>query len=396
MIFSAEQKKAIDAATSLHRGDSVMALIGGPGTGKTTITTQIMEGAVRNYGVPGVLAMAPTGKASRRFAEVTGFGCSTIHRNVLAWERGQGAPPTLRMVVIDEASMVDEELFLRVLHLLPSGIQRILLVGDSEQLPSVGAGSVLRDIISSECLPIFRLNHVYRQSEHSWIRENARRINIGQRPFVEDESEDYFEILEDDPEKAVEQVRELAIANPKAQVLVPTYKGPLGATNLNEVVREAVNPSNGRAGWKAGKKVFRRHDRVIHKVNNYDLDVMNGEVGTAVGLVKNQDDDHDMLVDYEGRRVQYPRDVAADELKLAFALTVHSSQGSEYEDAIVICHSTHAFLLSRPLFYTAVTRARKRVWIVGNDKGIRLAVKKNDPRDRKTLLTERIKEAFKR
>lgn len=379
-------------------------------THNTTLSKAIMGGFSRLFGPGSAMALSPTGKAARRFTEVTGHPCATIHRALAPWEKDaektdegdtsyafrspldivpRGA---LRAILVDESSMVDMRLFLRLMKNIPPWLERIVFVGDADQLPSVGAGCVFRDLMTSGHVPTFKLTHVYRQDEHSWIRHNTININNGQRPVVDPEATDYFEHLYETVPECVDRVVALAKEHPEAQVLTPTNRGVLGATNLNQVVREAINPRGERRGWQAGELTFFRNDRVIQIKNNYELDVMNGETGVAVGIVL--DGDHEkMAVDFGGRKVLYDQE-QAEQLRLAFALTIHKAQGSESPGIITVIHSSHTFLLNRQLFYVALSRARERAWVVGDDTGIKRAVKMSQTSQRKTRLAERIREAF--
>jgi exodeoxyribonuclease V alpha subunit len=417
--FSAEQQAVVDrvlAAPGSSLAAKIAAVTGPPGSGKTTLSKGIMGGCARLFGQGSAMALSPTGKAARRFTEVTGHPCATIHRALIAWERAakaaddpgatgnaewnapEGIVPrgALRAVLVDEASMVDMQLMLRLMRALPPWTERIVLVGDADQLPSVGAGCVLRDLMASGRVPTFRLTQIYRQDDRSWIRVNTQRINRGERPVADPQAIDYFERLhEDDAGAAIDSVVALAKERPGAQVLTPTNRGALGAENLNRLVREAVNPAAGRTGWKAGDIEFLRGDRVIQIKNNYDLDVFNGETAVVVGPIPDPNGGDDLLaVDFDGRKVLYDMETAAEGLRLAFALTVHKAQGGEADDVVVVLHSSHSFLLSRQLAYVALSRARKRAWIVGDEKGVQRAVRNNQTMERRTRLAERIREAF--
>lgn len=420
--FSSEQQAVIDrvlAPPNSSLATKIAAITGPPGSGKTTLSEGIMGGWTRMFGRSSSMALSPTGKAARRFKEVTGHPCATIHRALVAWEKAAkaliddpsssknaewGSPSdivprgSLRAVLIDEASMVDMQLMLRLMQALPPWTERIVLVGDSDQLPSVGAGCVLRDVMASGYIPTFRLTRIYRQDDDSWIRVNTQRINQGERPIADPNAIDWFESICEDALSAVDQVVALAKEHPNAQVLTPTHRGPLGAENLNRLVREAVNPIANRTGWTAGETTFFRGDRVVHKKNNYGLGpsgVFNGETALVVGPVPSNDDDDRLAVDYGyEEKVLYDRETAAKELRLAFALTVHSFQGSETTEAIIVVHSSHSFLLNRQILYTAASRAREKLWIVGNEKGIVRAVKHSQTVQRRTRLTERLREKF--
>lgn len=420
LVYSPDQLAAIVPMT-LPPGDPaatrVGIMTGGPGTGKTHSSREILTRWCQAWGARAVIALSPTGKASRRLTEVTGHPCHTVHKALVPWERANEAgnpyfgdddrfgtgipsPARLRAVLVDEASMLDEETFLRLLRCIPPWVHRILLVGDQDQLPSVGKGCVLRDLIASGKIPAWRLTKIWRQSAHSWITENAARINRGERPVVDDVSEDYFEEHCDSADGVREAIRRLVLQSPSAQVLTPVHRSIIGATALNEMVRETINPAvDGQPSWRAKEGVeFRKGDRVIHRKNNYDMGVMNGEVGLVVAIETARDEDKKddlcLVVDYDGKRIQYDRKTAGDQLKLAFALTVHSSQGSEYEDVIAVVHSSHAYMVSRQIFYVCLTRARKRAFIVGDDKGIRIAVKRDQRASRRTGLVDRLSDAF--
>lgn len=399
-----EQQLAVIAAVTRPSDDPdavlIAVLTGGPGTGKSTLSRYVMEGWARLYGRDRILALSPTGKAARRFTEATkGWDAFTVHKALWQWDLAAAGGPSgslpppeeLDAVIVDESSMVDTFLAARLLDALPAST-RVLFVGDADQLPSVGPGAFFRDLIESGLVPTFRITEVYRQSRHSWIGENAARIKNGVRPVHQEASIDYKEILHDEHDHLVEAVKGIVLEHPEAQVLVPTWKTKIGATRLNEIVRDTVNPAKGRSPWVAGSIGFLEGDRVIHKKNNYELGVMNGEVGTVVGTQK-VDREEVLIVDYGAGRVLYPRDVAMAQLKLAFALTVHSSQGSEYDKVILVVHSSHTFLLSRQIFYTGLTRAKKMVWVVGNEAGIHTAVTNKMVRERKTFLVRRLREA---
>lgn len=409
--YSNEQIAAIRSITLPSKeadASKIAVLTGGPGTGKSTVSYEVVRRWERLYGSRCVVALSPTGKAARRFEEVTGWPAYTIHRALIKWERTEGdfddsyleevkeADPSerglpdlwdVRALLIDESSMVDIYLARRLMEVLPERT-RILFVGDADQLPSVGPGAVFRDLIRSQIVPTTRLTQIYRQNVHSWISKNAARVLQGEMPVIDPDSIDYFHLPCEDHDAVTKAVRTLVMAHPAAQLMAPTKKNAIGTEALNTVVRDTVNPRNGRTYWRAGRMEFLVDDRVIHKKNNYKLGVMNGEIGLVL------DAGEYLVVDYGDRIVEYDKQTAADQLRLAFALTIHSSQGSEYEEAIIIVHSSHSFLLSRALVYTALTRAKKKVWIVGDEKGMKRAIGRRFNYERKTFLVERLREGI--
>lgn len=404
LAYSAEQLAAIEAVTRSDEDPAAVrcaVLTGNPGTGKTAVSEEVVARWRDLWGRESVATLCPTGKAARRFTELTGYPALTIHRALIPWEEANpdtpaGLPPleSLRGLIVDEASMVDQYLAQRLLDILPAGV-RLLLVGDADQLPSVGPGAVLRDIIASGRVPVYRLTQVYRQSERSWIAMNAQRINRGERPLAPVDSEDYFETVCEQPEQVLTEIARVVRANPDTQVLVPIYRGPIGANVINDLVRSIVNPDRGQPSFGPEGR-FRVGDRVIHKKNNYQLSTFNGEVGRVVQVGERILDDRPvptMLVDYDGRVVPYDWQTAVEQLRQAWALTIHSAQGSQWSAVAVVVHASHGHFLSRQLFYTAVSRAQKRLTVITDRRGVEMAVRRNTDRTRRTLLAERIREA---
>lgn len=416
--LTVEQQHAVQLVAASSR---VVVLTGGPGTGKTFTLSAILDWA-RVMELRVKLA-APTGKAAKRMAEVTGRSASTIHRLLMQAD----GPLPADLVVVDEASMLDVELFQALLQAL-SGTCQLLLVGDEDQLPSVGPGAVLRDVIVSGVVPVARLTQVMRQSERSWIHTNAQRINRGEQPVIDNaRSDDFLVIEEEDAEQIPGRIARLLTTtlhqrfpvNPRTgvpyhpvqdiQVLTPMHRGPAGTTNLNKVLREALNPlPPGVAGDPAllahhqltyGDDVFRVGDRVMQHRNNYDLKVFNGEGGTIVGLEQGA-----LLIDFgsEEGPLRYPLQYL-HELKPAFAVSGHKSQGSEYPVVVVVCHTTHYIMLSRQLLYTMQTRGKQLVFVIGNLKGLKRSVDNGTPAARYSRLagwlrdgvTERVERAEK-
>ena len=395
----------------------ILILTGGPGTGKTT-TTQGIISAFRESGAK-VLLAAPTGRAAKRLSETTGMEAKTIHRLLEVkppegYQRNADNPLEGDVLIVDESSMIDIMLMYNLLKAVPDRMT-LILVGDVDQLPSVGAGNVLRDLIDSECFPVVRLNRIFRQAQTSRIVTNAHRINAGQMPDLSNgRNTDFFFV---DVEKAVrekgqdpgeaaavsEQATEeiLRLVREKLphyyrlrprdiQVLTPMQRGTAGATNLNVLLQAAVNP--GGEGLRRGGVEFRRNDKVMQIRNNYEKVVFNGDIGfvQAVDL-----EDRSLSVSFDGRPVKY--DVTElDELVLAYATTVHKSQGSEYPVVVMPVVMSHYVMLQRNLIYTAVTRAKKGMILVGTKKALSCAVRNVSVRKRNTLLAKRLKDGLSR
>ncbi|MEP7336602.1 MAG: ATP-dependent RecD-like DNA helicase [Acidobacteriota bacterium] len=381
--LSDEQRSAIEQATK----ERVMVLTGGPGTGKTT-TLRTMVQLFEAMGKQVALA-SPTGRAAQRLAEVTGREARTIHRllefdpSQTGFKRNEEWPLDADVVIVDESSMIDLVLANNLLKAVDVKSQ-LVLVGDVDQLPSVGAGTVLRDLINSGVVPVARLTQVFRQAAESLIVQNAHRINRGEFPQLikpgERASDCYF-IEADTPEKIVDLiVNSVAVSLPKRfgydplrdiQVLSPMHRGHAGATHLNEVLQQALNPpSAGKAELARGNRTFRVGDKVMQRVNNYKLEVFNGDLGTIEII---DPAEQGIAVRFGDRIVQYD---SADALELAhgFCVTVHKSQGSEYPVVVLPLHTSHFLMLSRNLIYTALTRAKKTVVMIGSVKALGVAM----------------------
>ena len=374
----------------------VMVLTGGPGTGKTT-TTQGIIAALKKAGLR-VLLAAPTGRAAKRMSEATGMEAKTIHRLLEynpqdGYKRNDENPLEGDALIVDECSMIDILLMNNLLKAVPVGM-RLVLVGDIDQLPSVGAGNVLRDIIDSQRIPVVRLVRIFRQAQKSRIVMNAHTINQGRFPDTSNGRDtDFFFMREDDPERAAETIVRLVKERlPRAyrespdriQVLTPMQRGVVGAANLNLLLQQALNPSG--PSLNRGGYTYRQGDRVMQQRNNYDKDVFNGDLG----YIREVDtEERTLKVDFDGKWVEY--DVTElDELTLAYATTIHKAQGSEYPIVVMPVLMTHFVMLQRNLIYTGITRAKKICVLIGATKALAYAVRNVSVLKRNTSLRERL------
>lgn len=389
------QREAV--SQSLQSG--MLVITGGPGTGKTTVVQAIIRLAEQE-GLRIVLC-APTGRAAKRLAETTERKAKTIHRLLVpegfaggrqVFEYNETKQLPADLVIVDEVSMLDMEMLYHLLQALNPHC-RCILVGDADQLPSVGAGAVLHDIIQSEILPVVRLQTIFRQKEGGRIVTNAHLINGGRLPVVNEDEEFRFVEIEREEQGADVICRLYAAETAEAgdkfavQVLSPMYKNPCGVDNLNAVIQSAVNgPQKGKGEHKAGKMTFRTGDKVMQKQNNYDKGVFNGDIGEIFAV---QDDI--VYVRYPEQDVKYEGQ-EIDEITLAYAITVHKSQGSEYHTVIMTLVNSHGIMLQRNLLYTAVTRAKGKVILVGTKAALRTAVQNVRTSRRFTLLAQRLRE----
>ena len=374
----------------------VMVLTGGPGTGKTT-TTQGIIAAYRSFGLK-ILLAAPTGRAAKRMTEATGLEAKTIHRLLECkppegYQKNEDNPLEGDVLIIDECSMIDMILMNALLKAIPEGM-RLILVGDIDQLPSVGAGNVLRDIIDSGVFPVVRLTRIFRQAQSSRIIMNAHAINEGKFPDISNgKNTDFFYIEKEDPEEAVQEIVRLVKNNlPRyyktpwnhIQVLTPMQKGIVGAANLNLALQEALNPQGD--GLRRGGYLFRAGDKVMQIRNNYEKEIFNGDIGT----VESVDLQERMLkVNFDQHIIEYEA-LELDELVHAYATTIHKAQGSEYPIVVMPVLMNHYVMLQRNLIYTGITRAKKVLVIVGTRKALSYAVRNVTVTKRNTFLKERL------
>jgi exodeoxyribonuclease V alpha subunit len=394
--LSEEQRRAVQAALT----NKVTVLTGGPGTGKTvTVRTVIaaLEAMRRKYAL-----CAPTGRAAKRLSEATERPAKTVHRLLEyspqhGFQRNEEHPLEVDCLMVDEASMLDLLLTNRLLKAVDPAAH-VLFVGDVDQLPSVGAGDILRDIIASARVAVVRLTEIFRQAADSGIVVNAHRINRGQFPVL-NEFDDFYFFSKEDPEAAAELLvdvvrrrmpRKFGLdALDDIQVLAPMYRGACGVSNLNEMLQIALNPASPRKQEKRlGGRVFRVGDKVMQTRNNYDKDVYNGDIGrvTRIDTVEQT-----LTVRVDDRPVVYDW-VELDELVHAFAISVHKSQGSEYAAVVTPILTQHYLLLQRNLLYTAVTRAKKLVVLLGTRRAIWIAVKNDKVSERHSGLSVRLRE----
>jgi exodeoxyribonuclease V alpha subunit len=380
--------------------DKVLVITGGPGTGKTTIINAILKIFAR-IGVA-VLLAAPTGRAAKRMAEATGHEAKTIHRLLEysiqkgGFQKHEENPIRCELLIVDEASMIDTVLMHHLLKAVPA-TATLILVGDVNQLPSVGPGNVLKDIIAAGAVPVVELTEIFRQAQESSIIVNAHKINSGILPSLKSSREkldDFYFVEQEDPEEVLKLIIELTKERiPRRfgldpvddiQVLTPMHKGTVGAGNLNDQLQKALNPGEG--GMSRGGRNFLVNDKVMQIRNDYDKEVFNGDIGRITRI---DAESQEVTIAFEGREVAYDF-TDLDEVVLAYAVSVHKSQGSEYPAVIIPILTQHYVLLQRNLIYTAVTRGRKLVVMVGTRKALAIGVGNDKTQKRYTCLAYRL------
>ena len=396
------QREAVEAALQ-HK---VLIITGGPGTGKTTIVRFIL-GLMRTR-IPAIALAAPTGRAAKRITETTGAAASTIHRLLeasnIGFQRDRENPLEQELLILDETSMIDTLLMDSLLEAVPSA-SRLILVGDVDQLPSVGAGAVLSDLIESRSIPVVRLDHIFRQAADSFITVNAHKVRRGEMPDFsnsnrqteeEDQLLDFYFIKESNPEKIVEKILLMSTERiPQRfeldpmmdiQVLTPMHRGVTGAINLNRKLQDVINPD--AKGLEHREQWFRIGDKVMQQQNDYEKLVFNGDLGRIVNCDPKTKELHvqfdQQIVHYQGKEI--------DQLSLAYAITVHKSQGSEYSAVIVPLTTHHYMMLQRNLLYTAITRGKQLVVLIGTDAAIKKAVENEGSTRRFTGLLHQLSE----
>ena len=393
-----KQKEAIKAC--LHHG--VLVLTGGPGTGKTTVIKGILS-ILKAQGLKIRLA-APTGRAAKRLSETTGQKALTIHRLLeannltqddnlqLGFSKDIDDQLDADVIILDEVSMVDIVLMHHFLNAVPDGC-RIILVGDTDQLPAVGPGSVLKDIIRSQKIPAIRLDEIFRQAQTSMIIQNAHIINAGRLPDLRKQYSDFVFYELNDDTSITQKILDLCTKDlphegfdvlKDVQVLSPMHRFLCGVENLNLMLQEQLNPKKNQDELKYSSQIFRVGDKVMHIRNNYQKNVFNGDIGFIQDI-----NNEKLTVDYFDHIVTYEKN-ELNELTLAYASSVHKSQGSEYKVVIIPLSTSHYIMLQRNLLYTAITRAKQKVIIIGSKKALMTAVQSNRTQKRYTLLAERL------
>jgi exodeoxyribonuclease V alpha subunit len=397
LTLSPEQSAAVAAALN----DKVLIITGGPGTGKTTIVSCILD-LYQGLGAR-VLLMAPTGRAAKRLSETTGMAATTIHRGLEfspqtgGFRRTPADPLKAEVVVVDETSMVDIYLMYHLLRAMPVAA-RLILVGDAHQLPAVGPGNILKDLIDSGVVKVARLTQIYRQAKESLIVVNAHRINQGAYPVLPRKfgKVDFVFLELDDPEIIKAKLLDLVAEElPRRyrldplrdlQVITPMHRGPVGIQTLNHELQQRLHPHRERGPW--GGRVYRRGDKVMQLRNNYYKEVFNGDIGLVCGFLSATGR---LQVDFDGRVISYDAG-EREELTLAYAVTVHKAQGSEFPGVLLVLTTHHYMMLQRNLLYTALTRGRRLVVVLGSKRALGMAIRNDRPVRRYTHLAARLRE----
>ncbi|MBD3415104.1 MAG: ATP-dependent RecD-like DNA helicase [Candidatus Aminicenantes bacterium] len=395
--FTGEQTRAVKQ--SLNR--KILVITGGPGTGKTTIVKAIVS--IFEKCEKSIVLAAPTGRAAKRLSESTGKQAKTIHRTLEyisktgQFRRNQNHPLDGDVLLVDEFSMVDLLLMHHLLKAVPRHMH-LILVGDKDQLPSVGPGTLLKDIIDSGMVEVIVLNKIFRQEKHSLIVRNAHRINQGKsiiKPEKGDEDSDFYFIYKKDEDKVFQLIMNMCAHNipdklglpalsTQIQVISPMYRGLVGVDHLNQELQKLLNP--GSEGLKFGKREIRIRDKVMQIRNNYEKEVFNGDIGSVRDLDRKR---YSVWVDFDGKVVHYSRE-EVNEIVNAYAISVHKSQGSEYQAVVMPLLTQHYIMLQRNLFYTALTRAKRLSCIIGSYKAMYIAIKNNKPIERNCLLKDKL------
>lgn len=394
IVYDEVQQAAIQKALD----SKVMVLTGGPGTGKTTTTQGIIAAFKARH--MSILLAAPTGRAAKRMTEATGMEAKTVHRlleyNPMdGYKRNEENPLEGDTLIVDECSMIDIMLFYNLMKAIPSNM-RLILVGDIDQLPSVGAGNVLRDIIDSQQIPVVRLTRIFRQAQSSRIVMNAHAINAGQFPNIKNGLDtDFFFINQEDADEMVRLIiglvrdrlpKKYGYPPKEIQVLTPMQRGTVGAGNLNIELQNALNPTG--LSLARGGYTFRQGDKVMQIRNNYDKNVFNGDIGYITAVDTNE---RTLTVTFDNRLVEY--DITElDEIVLAYAITIHKSQGSEFPVVVMPVTMKHFVMLQRNLIYTGITRAKKICVLIGTTKALAYAIRNQTVSKRNTKLKERLNE----